>query len=577
MSTKDRESLTAAGLDRRRWMQHAALLAGASAAFGTAACQSGTTSTVRRPSGSSAVDGVVETPDSAIVETTAGRVRGFVRNGVYVYKGIPYGDTTAGGNRFMPPRPPTPWTGVRPTVAWGPVCPHPPRAGWVNQEEQFLYQWDDGFTGEDMLRINAWTPSVGAGRRPVLVWIHGGGYASGSSQELRPYDGERLAREHDVVLVSMNHRLNVFGFLDLSGIDGNRYAQSGNVGMLDLVQALEWVRDNIANFGGDPGNVTIFGQSGGGGKVTTLMAMPAAQGLFHKAVAISGSFIAANTPDQAQQLTAAVMQELGIGRSQVSRLHEVDADTLLRAALAAQQKVIAFRFPVPGAAPVINLGWQPVVDGTVLPETPFDPEAPSLSANVPFLVGNTFHEFTTGIDQPDAHRLTWDEVTDQLTQQLGDRTSRAIEAYRDIFPDAKPFEVRGLIGADVFRRGAILQTERKAAQQAAPVYHYWFGWKTPVLDGRPLAFHCQDLAFWFDNVDLCLQATGGGEEARRLAAEMSGALVAFARTGDPNHPGLPEWQPFTESNRAMMIFDSTTEAAIDPDAKARAILAEGVS
>src|SRR5690606_14634534 len=305
--------------------------------------------------------------------------------------------------------------------------------------------------------------------------------------------------------------------------------------------------------------------------------MPAAQGLFHKAVAISGSFIAANTPDQAQQLTAAVMQELGIGRSQVSRLHEVDADTLLRAALAAQQKVIAFRFPVPGAAPVINLGWQPVVDGTVLPETPFDPEAPSLSANVPFLVGNTFHEFTTGIDQPDAHRLTWDEVTDQLTQQLGDRTSRAIEAYRDIFPDAKPFEVRGLIGADVFRRGAILQTERKAAQQAAPVYHYWFGWKTPVLDGRPLAFHCQDLAFWFDNVDLCLQATGGGEEARRLAAEMSGALVAFARTGDPNHPGLPEWQPFTESNRAMMIFDSTTEAAIDPDAKARAILAEGVS
>src|SRR5690606_30937678 len=195
------------------------------------------------------------------------------------------------------------------------------------------------------------------------------------------YDGERLAREHDVVLVSMNHRLNVFGFLDLSGIDGNRYAQSGNVGMLDLVQALEWGRGNSANLGGDPGNVTIFGQSGGGGKVTTLMAMPAAQGLFHKAVPISGSFIAANTPDQAQQLTAAVMQELGIGRSQVSRLHEVDADTLLRAALAAQQKVIAFRFPVPGAAPVINLGWQPVVDGTVLPETPFDPEAPSLSAN----------------------------------------------------------------------------------------------------------------------------------------------------------------------------------------------------
>jgi para-nitrobenzyl esterase len=290
-----------AGMDRRDWLKSAATLAGASAAFGAAGCASETT-----PGGQAAATpatGTVATPASAVVTTRSGRIRGFTRNGVFIFKGVPYGDTTAGENRFMPPKPVKPWTDVRPTLAWGPVSPHGPRAGWINQEEQFLYHWDDGFPGEDMLRLNVWTPAVNdASKRPVLVWIHGGGYASGSSQELRPYDGERLAREHDVVLVSMNHRLNVFGFLDLSQIGGEKYAQSGNVSMLDLVQALEWVRDNIASFGGDPANVTIFGQSGGGGKVTTLMAMPAAKGLFHRASAMSGSFIATSTRDQARDL-----------------------------------------------------------------------------------------------------------------------------------------------------------------------------------------------------------------------------------------------------------------------------------
>jgi para-nitrobenzyl esterase len=561
-------------IGRRDWMKRAAIAAAApaGAALVSVGCGSETVPAAHAappaPSSTS-----VATPDNAIVTTTAGKVRGFTRNGVFIFKGIPYGDTTGGENRFMAPKPVKPWTDVRPTLAWGPVSPHGVRAGWVNQEEQFLYYWDDGFPGEDMLRVNVWTPAVNDGKkRPVLVWIHGGGYASGSSQELRPYEGERLAREHNVVLVSMNHRLNVFGFLDLSQIGGEKYAQSGNVSMLDLVQALEWVRDNIAGFGGDAGNVTIFGQSGGGGKVTTLMAMPAAKGLFHRAVAMSGSFIAANSRDSAKQLALAVMKELGLGPSQVAQLHAVGMDALVNAALAAQQKVVPFRFPPPGTPPVINLGWQPVVDGAVLPENPFEKTAPALSAGIPFLVGNTFHEFVTGIDKPHAHETTWEQLTAQLTPQLGARTAGAVGAYRKAFPSAKPFEVAGLIGADLFRRGTILQTERKAAQNGAPVYAYWFGWKTPVLDGRPLAFHCQDLAFWFDNIDLCVQATGGGDEARKLASQMSGALVAFARTGDPNHDGIPKWAAFTAGNRAMMIWDAASDVKIDPDREARQAL-----
>jgi para-nitrobenzyl esterase len=563
-------SREARGIDRRDWLKHAATLAGASAALTAAGCAPASPAPAMG-AGTTPV-GTVATPDAAIVATGAGRIRGFTRNGVFVFKGIPYGDTTAGENRFIPPKPVASWTGVRPTLAWGPVSPHGPRAGWVNQEEQFLYHWDDGFPGEDMLRLNVWTPAVNdSSKRPVLVWIHGGGYESGSSQELRPYDGERLAREHDVVLVSMNHRLNVFGFLDLSQIGGRRYAQSANVSMLDLVQALQWVRDNIGRFGGDPGSVTIFGQSGGGGKVTTLMAMPAAKGLFHRAVAMSGSFIGASTRDQAKQLALQVLKELDLGPSDVERLHAVGTDALLNAGLAAAQKVAPFTFPPPGTPPRLNLAWQPVVDGTVLPESPFETAAPALSADIPFLVGNTFQEFAGGMNKPDAHLLTWEQLSAQLTPQIGTRTAPAVAAYRKAFPLAKPFEIAGLIGADLFRRGAILQTERKAAQPAA-VYAYWFGWKTPVLDGRPLAYHCQDLAFWFDNIDRCLQATGGGADARTLARQMSRALVAFAKSGDPNHDGIPTWPRFTASNRAMMIWDTTPEVRTDPDREARQAL-----
>jgi para-nitrobenzyl esterase len=557
------ESVTNSG--RRTWMKQAAAIAsGVAAGFaGPAARDEGVVE-------AAADETRVSTPDKAVVETTAGRVRGFTRNGVHIFRGMPYGDTTAGANRFLPPQKPKPWTDVRSSTSWGPVSPAAPRGGWRNDEEQFLYQWDDGFPGEDMLRVNVWTPGVTDGqRRPVLVWIHGGGFTSGSSQELRPYDGERLASIHNVVLVSMNHRLNVFGFLDLSQIGGEKYASSANVGMLDLVLALEWVRDNIASFGGDPGSVTIFGQSGGGRKVSTLLGMPAAKGLFHKAAVHSGSHLRQITPDVSTRLANGVLDVLGIARADVGKLHELTTEQLLNAGIAAQRKL------GPGAAPGSAApNWGPVVDGRAVPQHTFDPAASALAAGIPMIIGNTYVEFGGGTNNPSAHLMTTEQLRERLVPTYGTKTGEVIEAYQRVFPKAKPFEIWGVIqGTQAYRLNAVTQAERKAAQNEAPVYMYWFGWKTPVLDGRPLAYHCQDLAFWFDNIDLAAQATGGTDEARALATRMSGALVAFARTGNPNHSGIAQWPAFTAATRATMIFENGQPLAKnDPDGEARRLV-----
>jgi para-nitrobenzyl esterase len=562
-----RESLQP--VDRRSWMKQAAgMVAGAATlSMPDAAAAAVAPPQAAQPASHAGVH--VATPEAGVVETTSGKVRGFSRNGVYIFRGIPYGDTTGGANRFMPPKRPAAWAGVRSSTSWGPVSPHAPRGGWVNDEEQFLYQWDDGFAGEDMLRINVWTPGVNdAARRPVLVWIHGGGFTSGSSQELRPYDGERLARQHGAVLVSMNHRLNVFGFLDLSALGGEPYASSANVGQLDLVLALEWVRDNIARFGGDPASVTIFGQSGGGRKVSTLLAMPSAQGLFHRAAILSGAHLRQSTPDQSARLAAAVLEELNVSKSDIRRLHQVTTDELLNAGINAQRRVAA---ATPAGTPAPN--WGPVVDGRVLPQHAFDTVASPLAANVPVLIGNTYVEFGGGANNPTAHELTFDQLRERLQPVLGARTGDAIAAYRKVFPAARPFEIWGVIqGTRAYRIPSVALADLKAAQ-AAPVFMYWFGWNTPVLDGRPLAFHCQDLAFWFDNIDLAAQATGGTDDARSLAAKMSGALVAFARSGNPNHDGLPQWPAYTPAARPTMVFENASVAVKqDPDRDARALV-----
>jgi len=509
---------------------------------------------------------VVETPASAIVATSAGRIRGCVRNGIFTFKGIPYGATTAGEARFQPPSPPPPWTQVRPTMSYGPVCPQPVRSGWLSDRAAFLYDWDDGYPSEDCLRLNVWTPvAEDRGKRPVMVWLHGGGYEAGSSQELPAYDGENLSRRGDVVVVSINHRLNVFGFLNMAAVGGEKYARSINVGMLDIVAALQWVRDNVARFGGDPGNVTVFGQSGGGAKVGTLMAMPTAQGLFHKAIVQSGSLLRVASAEASAAQATAVLQELqaqGIGNEQLT---QVAPARLVEIATAVKNKLQSTN---PRASITDRLGWQPWLDGAVVTSHPFEPQAPALAAKVPMLIGTTMHEFSSAAMMPDPRSLTEQWLVEDVAKAYGDSAERIVEAFKRGHPGALPYELAAIIGATAtFRSSAVKQAQLQSTN--APAYMYWFAWKTPVLDGTALAYHCADLAFAFDNIDRCANSTGGTPEARDLAAKVSQAWIQFARTGNPNHSGLPRWPAVSAQALPTMIFDTRCEVKNDPDAQER--------
>jgi para-nitrobenzyl esterase len=449
------------------------------------------------------------------------------------------------------------------------VCPQPVRAGWLSDRTAFLYDWDDGFPGEDCLRLNVWTPAAeDRGKRPVMVWLHGGGYEAGSSQELPSYDGENLSRRGDVVVVSINHRLNVFGYLNMAAVGGEKYARSINVGMLDIVAALQWVRDNVARFGGDPANVTVFGQSGGGGKVSTLMAMPSAQGLFHKAIVQSGSLLHLASAEASAAQAAEVLKELqaqGVSKEQLTQL---PAARLVEIATVAKNRLVSTR---PRAPTHERLGWQPWVDGAVVASQPFDPQAPALAAKVPMLIGTTLHEFSPASMMPDPRSLTEEWLTTEVAKNYGDAAGKIVAAFMSGHPGALPFELAAIISATtIFRMSAVRQAQLQAAN--APAYLYWFAWKTPVLDGIPLAYHCAELAFAFDNIDRCANSTGGTPEARDLAAKVSQAWIQFARTGDPNHAGLPRWPALSAQTLPTMIFDTRCEVKNDPDAQERAAL-----
>jgi para-nitrobenzyl esterase len=515
---------------------------------------------------------IVVTEGGDVVETSAGKVRGYTRNGIFTFKGIPYAASTGGAARFLAPAKPKPWTGVRSSLYYGQVCPQGPRSGWTVDENAFMFEWDDGQPGEDCLRVNVWSPGINDNRkRPVLFWIHGGGYSAGSGQELKSYDGENLARRGDVVVVSVNHRLNSLGYLNLAEY-GPRWADSGNVGMLDLVASLEWVRDNIGNFGGDPNSVTIFGQSGGGGKVGVLMAMPSAKGLFHKAIIESGSSLRQSAPESSAKLAAGVLSELGLSGSQIDRLQELPYEQVVAAGVTAQRKLVPRGGNIPGSGTGVN--WGPTVDGRVLPQHAFDPAAPAISSDVPMIIGTVLNEFTTGIGHPEYESMSLEEVRKRVDARYGAKTGRILEAFQKAYPSAKPFDLMSLIFATPTRQNAITQAERKAAQKAAPAYLYWFTWQTPVLNGRPRAFHCSELPFVFDNTDRCAAMTGGTQEARELGAKMSESWINFARKGDPNHSGIPKWAAFTTEKVPTMTFDNKCELKNDPAGEARRTVIE---
>jgi len=556
------------GSTRRFWMTGAAALMGSLAADAATPAKTDQTTPGPKP----APDRIIASDSKNAVETTAGKVRGYSHEGIHIFKGIPYAASTAGKNRFMPPAKAEPWTGVRSSLYFGKVCPFFPRMGWNSDENAFMFRWDDGQPGEDCLRVNIWTPGADNRKRPVMVWLHGGGFSAGSGQELLSYDGENLARHGDTVVVSLNHRLNTFGHLNLA-VYGSQYASSGNVGMLDLVAALEWVRDNIANFGGDPGRVLIFGQSGGGGKVGTLMAMPSAKGLFHRAVIQSGSMLRVAEAEDTAKLAAAVLDELSISKSDVDKLQDVPVEHLLDAALAAQRKLSPPRNGPPDFRHLTRLlGWSPCVDGSVIPAQPFDPQAPELSADVPLLVGSVLNEFVNGIDHPDAFSMTEAQLTARVEERYPGKAKEVVDTVRQGHPKARPFDLYSMIMASGVRSNAVKQAKLKAAQNKAPAYSYWFTWQTPVLDGRPMAFHCSELPFCFDNTDRCETMTGGGQRARVLGAKVSGAWLAFARSGNPNHAGLPKWPSLDAERVQTMIFDDRCELRNDPDGPARRLL-----
>jgi para-nitrobenzyl esterase len=505
-----------------------------------------------------------EAVPGAVIETAGGKLRGTMHNGIHAFKGIPYGASTAGPNRFMAPVKPAPWTGVRDAFKFGPWSPQKMSFSEALAPQGNLA--DEGMS-EDCLVLNVWTPGLNdGGKRPVMVWFHGGGFTSESASWPWVF-GESLARRGDAVVVTVNHRLNVVGYLHLGDIGGSKYASSGNAGMLDLVAALQWVRDNITAFGGNPGNVMIFGESGGGRKVCTMMAMPAGKGLFHRAVIQSSSQLRSVPREQGTAMAKALLDVLQITPSRLSEIHNIPIEKIVAAQAEAINRLGT-------GAP--SMGFAPVVDGTILPSHPFDPVATPISANIPVIVGTNTHEQTLGTGgKEEAFRISEADLR-QRAERIAGKTdaARVIETYKRVYPDAEPADLWYLMVSEQDRRiDAIQVAERKYAQGGAPIYMYNFDWRSPAYGGRLGACHTIEIPFVFNNTDIPTVMTQG-RDVKELAGKTSDAWVAFARTGNPNHKGLPDWPAYNPVHRAVMVFNSTCYVAEDPGSELRKLWIE---
>ena len=487
---------------------------------------------------------------SAIVETTAGKVQGSAAGGIQCFKGIPYAASTAGSNRFRPPAPVAPWAGVSGATAFGASAPQLPASA------DPLGAWYGALQpiSEDCLFLNVWTAGA-AGKRPVMVWLHGGAWAS-CAGSAPGFDGTVLARDGGVVVVTINHRLNLFGSIQLDDQDG-AFAQSGNAGVLDMVAALHWLQDNAPAFGGDPGNVTIFGQSGGGAKVSALLACPAAQGLFHKAIAqsCSGSLRLASR-DEAAALAHGLAHKLEIGRPTAAALQAVPAETLIGV--------------MRGMPPV----FRPVLDGTVFPANPFDPAAPASARTIPTLFGNAATETTLYMAANMGNfSLDTEAVTRRLARFLrtgADASARIIDAYRATMPAATPGSIMAAVTTDyTYRRNTTMEAALQSAGAAAPVYAYVFDWRTPVRDGLLQSPHTVEVPFVFGTAATAEALLGNGPDLAPLTQMMVATWSAFAHTGNPANPHLPAWPRYEATQRSTMLLSRESTVASNPGGERR--------